>query len=126
MSTVKHTIEPNRHLNPLPPTPYPPQKVSGFTRFRKVTLKSSGRVRTPGPPGQLRAWSAGAVVTPLNFFDVEWKVWEISEIKFPKFQFSDVSWAVSEINIPKLNFQRDSGPRDSSSFVFSIFVLGYM
>ena len=48
MSTVKHTIEPHRHLNP--PTPYPPQKVSGFTRFRKVTLKSSGGVRTPGPP----------------------------------------------------------------------------
>ena len=39
--------------HPLPPPP--PQKVSGFTRFRKVTLKSSGGVRTPGPPGQLRA-----------------------------------------------------------------------
>ena len=45
MSTVKHTIEPNRHLNPLPPTPH--KKSPDLHDSEKSPLKVQGG---SGPP----------------------------------------------------------------------------
>ena len=42
-----------RHIScytSFPPPPPPIKKLNGSGRFRKVTLKGSGGVRTPGPP----------------------------------------------------------------------------
>ena len=43
-------------------TPPPPiKKVTGFTRFGKVTLTGSGGVRTPGPPRPATGLGGGQI-----------------------------------------------------------------
>ena len=64
MSTVKHTIEPNRHLNPPPPptTPYPHNKSPDLHDSEKSPLKVQGGPdpRTPRPATGLELNRAGS------------------------------------------------------------------
>ena len=69
-----------RHIScctSFPPPPPPIKKLNGSGRFRKVTLKGSGGVRTPGPPrpatGLKESWLFISILTlyfPYCFLEI--------------------------------------------------------